>query len=94
VLHLGFPRLVVAEGIAGVSKGSRNMATPGLPRLCGEGKQTMEVRRVIRHSTPVMHYESKHNPLLSTLDDACESNIDGDKVFILWESSFLLAQNV
>lgn len=44
MLQLGFPRLVVAEGIAGVSKGSHSMATPGLPRLCGEGEQMMEVR--------------------------------------------------
>ncbi len=93
MLHLRFPKLGVVEGIAGVSKGSCSMATPRLLRLCGEGEQMMEVTQVIQHSTLVMHYESKCNPLITTLD-ACKSNIDGDKVFILWESSFLLAQNV
>jgi hypothetical protein len=41
-----------------------------LPILCGEGEQMMQVTQVFHHAMPVMQYESKHNPLMTTLDNA------------------------
>jgi hypothetical protein len=63
----------MAKDIAKVSKDSQSNATHGLPLLCKlEGKQMVTMTHVLCPSTPVMHYESKHLPSVTNLNDACK----------------------
>jgi hypothetical protein len=85
MLHPTFPGLVVAKGIEGFSKVSHNTSTPRLLGLCREGEHMLEVTQAIKAFTLVMHYESKHQPQITTLDDACKFKLDGERIWILWE---------
>jgi hypothetical protein len=40
--------------------------------------------------TPIMEYESRCNPLLTTFENACKTN---EKVYILWECKYLMPWN-
>jgi hypothetical protein len=72
MLHLVFPGVLMAEGIARVSKDSRSSATHGLPLLCKKGKHMVTMTWVLRPNTLVMRYESKHLPSVTNLDDVCK----------------------
>lgn len=70
MLHPAFPGVRVAKGIAKVPKDSQSNATHGLPLLCKEGEQMVTMTHVLCPNTPVMHYESKHLPSVTNLNDA------------------------
>ncbi len=72
MLHMAFLGVLVAKGIAMVSKDSRSSATLGLPLFCKEGEYMVIVTWVLRPDTPIMHYESKHLPSVTNLNDVCK----------------------
>jgi hypothetical protein len=90
MLHPCFLGIVVAEVVVGVCKGSQSKSRLELLTLCGEGEQMVQVTRVLYPSTPVMQYESRHNPLVTTLEDACKTN---EKIYMLWECKYLMPQD-
>jgi hypothetical protein len=57
-----------------------------------DSEQMMQVIQMFRHATPTMQYESKHNPFVTTFDNAF---VDiKEKCYIMWEAQFLLLQEL
>jgi hypothetical protein len=54
----------------------------------------LEVTQVIKTSIPFMIYESKHQSQITTLDDASKCPINGEEIWILWESHHLVPQDL
>jgi hypothetical protein len=80
---------VVAKGIDGVNKHSKNNGTPNLLSICGEFTQMVMVTKVLKHGIPCLSLELECIPWATTLDVACIGPIS-EKSYILWICNYLI----
>jgi hypothetical protein len=87
MLHIGFFKTIIVEVFARICKGLWRKWRPKLLTLRGEGEHMVHVTQVLHPSTHVMRYESRRNPLVATLEDACTIE---ENIYILWECQYLM----